>query len=76
MPASPMEGLAGETVNFLNGESALFEDLHARQIFVYGTEGVRRLACANVLVLGSRSVGAEVGRYLSWSGCYILTLDT
>jgi ubiquitin-activating enzyme E1 len=45
--------------NFANGE--LDEDLHSRQIAVYGRESMRRMAAAKVLVLGMKGLGVEVG---------------
>ncbi|KAI7725838.1 hypothetical protein M8C21_024898, partial [Ambrosia artemisiifolia] len=37
------------------------EDLHSRQLAVYGRETMRRLFAANVLVSGMQGLGAEIG---------------
>ena len=37
------------------------EDLHSRQLAVYGRESMRRLAGASVLISGLRGLGAEIG---------------
>ena len=37
------------------------EDLHSRQLAVYGRESMRRMAAANVLIVGLRGLGAEIG---------------
>lgn len=44
---------------FVDGE--LDEDLHSRQLAVYGRESMRRMAAARVLVLGMKGLGVEVG---------------
>ena len=49
--------------NIVDGE--LDEDLHSRQIAVYGRESMRRMAAARVLVTGLKGLGAEVG--VCWS---------
>lgn len=46
------------------------EDLHSRQLAVYGRETMRRLFASNVLVSGLNGLGAEIGmclpRFLIW----------
>lgn len=37
------------------------EDLHSRQLAVYGRETMRRLFASNVLISGMRGLGAEIG---------------
>lgn len=37
------------------------EDLHSRQLAVYGRESMRRMAAANVLICGAGGLGAEIG---------------
>lgn len=37
------------------------EDLHSRQLAVYGRETMRKMASANVLICGMNGLGAEVG---------------
>lgn len=39
----------------------LDENLHSRQLAVYGREAMRRMAGANVLVAGANGVGVEIG---------------
>lgn len=42
------------------------EDLHSRQLAVYGRETMRRLFASNVLISGIQGLGAEIGKVL----CY------
>lgn len=42
------------------------EDLHSRQLAVYGRETMRRLFSSNVLVSGLQGLGAEIGTFLSF----------
>jgi ubiquitin-activating enzyme E1 len=37
------------------------EDLHSRQLAVYGRETMRRLFASNVLISGLNGLGAEIG---------------
>ncbi|KAK6943192.1 THIF-type NAD/FAD binding fold [Dillenia turbinata] len=37
------------------------EDLHSRQLAVYGRETMRRLFCANILISGMQGLGVEIG---------------
>lgn len=37
------------------------EDLHSRQLAVYGRETMRRLFASNVLISGMHGLGAEIG---------------
>lgn len=37
------------------------EDLHSRQLAVYGRDSMRRLAASRVLILGATGLGVEVG---------------
>lgn len=39
------------------------EDLHSRQLAVYGRETMRRLFASNVLVSGLQGLGAEIGTF-------------
>lgn len=39
------------------------EDLHSRQLAVYGRDTMRRLFASNVLVSGLQGLGAEIGAY-------------
>jgi hypothetical protein len=38
------------------------EDLHSRQLAVYGRETMKRLFGSNVLVSGLQGLGAEIGK--------------
>jgi ubiquitin-activating enzyme E1 len=42
----------------------LDENLHSRQLAVYGREAMRRMAGANVLVAGANGVGVEIGEWV------------
>ena len=37
------------------------EDLHSRQLAVYGRESMRRMAASNVLISGALGLGVETG---------------
>lgn len=37
------------------------EDLHSRQLAVYGKESMKRMANASVLIVGVKGLGVEVG---------------
>ena len=54
----------GTVANGANGAkkgSDIDEDLHSRQLAVYGRESMRRMAASNVLILGASGLGVEVG---------------
>ena len=51
------------------------EDLHSRQLAVYGRESMRRLAGASVLVSGLKGLGAEIGASSSCVGSLARTTD-
>ena len=38
------------------------EDLHSRQLAVYGRESMRRMAASNVLIVGALGLGVEIGK--------------
>lgn len=40
------------------------EDLHSRQLAVYGRETMRRLFASNILISGMQGLGAEIGTVL------------
>jgi len=50
------------------------EDLHSRQLAVYGREAMRRLAGANVLISGLRGLGVEVAKNVILAGVKSVTL--
>lgn len=49
------EGTEGQT------NMDIDEDLHSRQLAVYGRETMRKMAAARVLICGMNGLGAEVG---------------
>jgi ubiquitin-activating enzyme E1 len=42
------------------------ENLHSRQLAVYGREAFRKFQTASVLVAGMNALGVEVGEYGHW----------
>ncbi|KAL5974963.1 E1 ubiquitin-activating protein [Asimina triloba] len=50
------------------------EDLHSRQLAVYGRETMRRLFASNVLVSGLRGLGVEIAKNLVLAGVRSVTL--
>ncbi|WJX58306.1 E1 ubiquitin-activating protein [Trifolium repens] len=50
------------------------EDLHSRQLAVYGRETMRRLFASSVLVSGMRGLGAEIAKNLILAGVKSVTL--
>lgn len=49
-----------------NNPNDIDEDLHSRQLAVYGRETMRRLFASNILVSGLQGLGAEIGiRFVS-----------
>ena len=51
----------GTVANGAKRGSDIDEDLHSRQLAVYGRESMRRMAASNVLILGASGLGVEVG---------------
>eukprot|EP00210_Caulerpa_lentillifera_P007110 g6803.t1 len=51
------------------------EDLHSRQLAVYGRESMRKLAAASVLVIGGGALGVEVAKNVILAGVKSLTLQ-
>lgn len=45
------------------------EDLHSRQLAVYGKESMKRMANASVLIVGVKGLGVEVGAKLGHRCC-------
>jgi ubiquitin-activating enzyme E1 len=39
------------------------EDLHSRQLAVYGKESMKRMANASILIVGLKGLGVEVGAF-------------
>ncbi|CAI0474824.1 unnamed protein product [Linum tenue] len=50
------------------------EDLHSRQLAVYGRETMRRLFASNVLISGMNGLGAEIAKNLALAGVKSVTL--
>ncbi|KAL5709791.1 E1 ubiquitin-activating enzyme [Ranunculus cassubicifolius] len=50
------------------------EDLHSRQLAVYGRDAMRRLFASNVLISGMQGLGAEIAKNLILAGVKSLTL--
>eukprot|EP00959_Pyramimonas_sp_CCMP1952_P369145 7732488-Pyramimonas_sp.AAC.1 len=49
------------TDTMISAEVTIDEDLHSRQLAVYGRETFRRLVGAEVLIVGLRGLGVECG---------------
>ena len=61
-PKRPKLGDNGASNGTRNGvPPAIDEDLHSRQLAVYGRETMRRLFASDVLVSGLNGLGAEIG---------------
>lgn len=56
-------------------QTEIDEDLHSRQLAVYGRETMRRLFSSNVLVSGLQGLGAEIGN-VSVPDVYFLTFSS
>ncbi|KAF3454878.1 hypothetical protein FNV43_RR05326 [Rhamnella rubrinervis] len=54
--------------------SDIDEDLHSRQLAVYGRETMRRLFASNVLVSGMQGLGVEIAKNLVLAGVKSVTL--
>ncbi|KAH9620021.1 hypothetical protein KSS87_011382 [Heliosperma pusillum] len=54
--------------------SEIDEDLHSRQLAVYGRETMRRLFASNLLVSGLQGLGAEIAKNLILAGVKSVTL--
>ena len=52
--------------------SEIDEDLHSRQLAVYGRSAMRRMALANVLIVGADGLGVEAGDSNVLLGIYLL----
>ncbi|WOK96678.1 ubiquitin-activating enzyme E1 2-like isoform X1 [Canna indica] len=57
-----------------NKHAEIDEDLHSRQLAVYGRETMRRLFASNVLVSGLQGLGAEIAKNLVLAGVKSITL--
>ncbi|CAL5189703.1 unnamed protein product [Lathyrus oleraceus] len=67
--------IAASTMAFGNSKpQEIDEDLHSRQLAVYGRETMRRLFASSVLVSGMRGLGAEIAKNLILAGVKSVTL--
>ncbi|KAK9668516.1 hypothetical protein RND81_13G066100 [Saponaria officinalis] len=68
-------GLSDGKTNGVNSNPAeIDEDLHSRQLAVYGRETMRRLFASNILVSGLQGLGAEIAKNLILAGVKSVTL--
>ncbi|XP_060202476.1 ubiquitin-activating enzyme E1 1-like [Lycium barbarum] len=72
-------GVNGNAAAATNGKSPMSsgdidEDLHSRQLAVYGRETMRRLFASNVLLSGLQGLGAEIAKNLILAGVKSVTL--
>ncbi|RHN56596.1 putative ubiquitin/SUMO-activating enzyme E1, ubiquitin-activating enzyme E1 [Medicago truncatula] len=67
--------IAASSMAFGNSNAQeIDEDLHSRQLAVYGRETMRRLFASSVLVSGMRGLGAEIAKNLILAGVKSVTL--
>lgn len=73
--------MGGKNVENSNGKDLIGrsspdidEDLHSRQLAVYGRETMRRLFASNILVSGMQGLGAEIVKNLVLAGVKSVTL--
>jgi len=59
----PMQGVEQQQQPPHHQAMELDENLHSRQLAVYGREVMKRITAANVLVSGANGLGAEVGAW-------------
>ncbi|XP_031271882.1 ubiquitin-activating enzyme E1 1 isoform X1 [Pistacia vera] len=57
-----------------SNQTDIDEDLHSRQLAVYGRETMRRLFASNILVSGIQGLGAEIAKNLILAGVKSVTL--
>ena len=48
-------------INGSNSHMDIDEDLHSRQLAVYGKESMRRMATSSILICGALGLGVEAG---------------
>lgn len=56
-----MSAVEGNGVHKATSGGDIDEDLHSRQLAVYGRDSMRRLAASQVLILGATGLSVEVG---------------
>ncbi|KAJ4725523.1 putative Ubiquitin-activating enzyme E1 [Melia azedarach] len=57
-----------------SNQTDIDEDLHSRQLAVYGRETMRRLFASNIIVSGMQGLGAEIAKNLILAGVKSVTL--
>ncbi|KAM3216917.1 ubiquitin-activating enzyme E1 1-like [Capsicum annuum] len=67
-------GRTGKAPLDLRNFSDIDEDLHSRQLAVYGRETMRRLFASNILVSGLQGLGAETAKNIILAGVKSVTL--
>lgn len=73
----PEEALSKDHIMAADGspsEMDIDEDLHSRQLAVYGRETMRRLLGANVLISGLQGAGVEIAKNIILAGVKSVTL--
>ena len=72
---SPEPTAKKQRVDTMTAAGEIDEDLHSRQLAVYGRESMRRLAGASVLICGMRGLGAEIAKNVILAGVKAVTLQ-
>ncbi|CAN8256966.1 unnamed protein product [Cochlearia groenlandica] len=67
-------GFNGDMAFGNSNRQEIDEDLHSRQLAVYGRETMRRLFASNVLISGMHGLGAEIAKNLILAGVKSVTL--
>jgi ubiquitin-activating enzyme E1 len=57
-----VDGKEDDAMAMAGKATEIDEDLHSRQLAVYGRETMKRLFASNVLVSGLQGLGAEIGK--------------
>ena len=79
MPVDPTSQVSDMTTNVNNGsgdanQHEIDEDLHSRQLAVYGRDTMRKMASAHVLVSGLKGLGVEIAKNLVLAGVRAVSL--
>ncbi|PSC67218.1 Ubiquitin-activating enzyme E1 2 [Micractinium conductrix] len=76
LPGAKKSKMTASDAAAANGAPAveIDEDLHSRQLAVYGKESMRRMATANVLICGLGGLGVEVAKNVILAGVKSITL--
>ncbi|XP_078159834.1 ubiquitin-activating enzyme E1 1-like isoform X1 [Carex rostrata] len=70
----PIQKMDGQNNGVNTNLPPIDEDLHSRQLAVYGRETMRRLFASNVLISGLNGLGAEIAKNLVLAGVKSVTL--